>query len=76
MAYDSDDSIKIFVIEGRKYSRFFVLNERGSLMMFRKKAEYHNDYLAGLISFAESAAAQVSTANPDSNLAKNSVKIN
>jgi adenylate cyclase class 1 len=75
MAYDSDDSIKIFVIEGRKYSRFFVLNERGSLMMFRKKEEYHNDYLAGLISFAESAAAQVSIANPDSNLAKNIVKI-
>ena len=71
MAYDSDDSIKIFVIEGRKYSRFFVLNERGSLMMFRKKGEFHNEYLAGLISFAESAAAQVITANPESNLAGN-----
>jgi len=75
MSYDSDDSIKIFVIEGRKYSRFFVLNERGSLMMFRKKSEYHNEYLAGLISFAENAVSLAAAANPGSNLAGSSVKI-
>ncbi len=75
LSYDSDDSIKIFINEGRKYSRFFVLNERGSLMMFRKKSEFHNEYLAGLLSFAESIVDQVTKANPDSNLAKNKTKI-
>jgi len=71
MSYASDDSVKIFINEGRKYSRFFVLNERGSLMLFRKKSEFHNDYLAGLISFTESAVHQAAASNPDSNLAKN-----
>jgi adenylate cyclase class 1 len=70
LSYDSDDSVKIFVNEGRKYSRFFVLNERGSLMLFRKKSEFHNEYLAGLISFAESLVKQVTGAHPDTNLAK------
>lgn len=67
--YASDDSVKIFFREGRRYSLFFVLNERGSLMMFRKQSEYHGAYLAGLISFAESAVEQVIRANPDSSLA-------
>ncbi len=75
LSYDSDDSVKIFINEGRKYSRFFVLNERGSLMMFRKKSEFHNYYLAGLFSFAESAVEQVVKSNPESNLAKNQGKI-
>jgi len=75
LSYDSDDSVKIFVGEGRKYSRFFVLNERGSLMMFRKKSEYHNEYLAGLLSFAESAVKQVAESNPGSNLALNGGQI-
>ncbi len=71
MSHASDDSVKIFINEGRKYSRFFVLNERGSLMMFRKKSEFHNEYLAGLISFTESAVQQAAASNPESNLAKN-----
>jgi adenylate cyclase class 1 len=75
LSYDSDDSIKIFIHEGRKYSRFFVLNERGSLMMFRKKSEFHNEYLAGLFSFAESAVEEIMKSNPESNLAKNDGKI-
>jgi len=70
-SFSSDDSIKIFVNEGRKYSRFFVLNERGSLMMFRKKSEFHNDYIASLISFTEDIVKQVTASNPESNLAKN-----
>ncbi len=75
LSYNSDESVKIFVNEGRKYSRFFVLNERGSLMMFRKKSEFHNQYLAGLLSFAESIVAEVTRSNPESNLAKNKLKI-
>ena len=71
MSYASDDSVKIFILEGRKYSRFFVLNERGSLMLFRKKSEFHNEYLAGLISFTESVVQQAAASNPDSNLARN-----
>ncbi len=71
MEYDSDDSVKIFINEGRRYSRFIVLNERGSLMMFRKKSEFHNQYLAGLISFAESTISHIILSNPGSNLAQN-----
>lgn len=74
-AYDTGDSVKIFVLEGRKYSRFFVLNERGSVMMFRKKSEFHNEYLASLVSFAESAVQQIIDANPESILAETGGKV-
>ncbi len=70
LKYDSADSVKLFVSQGRKYSRFFVLNERGSLMLFRKKSDYHDEYLAGLISFIESAVKYASEGNPGSELAK------
>lgn len=71
LAYGSDDSVKIFSMEGKRYSMFFVLNERGSLMMFRKQSKYHGLYLAGLVSFAESVVEQVIKASPDSELARN-----
>jgi len=71
LSYDSDDSIKIFIEEGKKYCRFFVLNERGALIMLRKKTEYRNQYLASLISFTESVIEHVTSSNPESELAKN-----
>jgi hypothetical protein len=52
-----------------------VLNERGSLMIFRKRGEFHNDYLAGLINFTESVVNQVVKSNPSSELAINSARI-
>jgi len=71
LEHSSDDSVKIFFREGRKFSLFYVLNERGSLMMYRKQSNFHTAYLAGLISFAESAVVQITASNPDSNLARN-----
>ncbi len=71
LSYDSDDSIKIFIEDGKKYSRFFVLNERGALIMLRKKSEYRNQYLSSLISYAESVIENVISSNPESELAKN-----
>jgi adenylate cyclase class 1 len=70
LEHSSDDSVKIFFREGRRFSLFFVLNERGSLMMYRKLSEHHTAYLGGLISYAESAVRQAIEYNPDSNLAK------
>lgn len=72
LSYDSDNSIKIFFEEGKKYSRFFILNERGALIMLRKKSEYFTEYLSALIAYAESVVAHVTVANPESELAKNS----
>lgn len=71
LSHDSEDSIKIFFDEGRKFSRIYVLNERGGLVLIRKKSEQLASYLAGLISFAESAVKQVVASNPGTTLAKN-----
>ena len=76
LSYDSDDSIKIFFDEGRKYSRIYVLNERGALVLMRKKSEQLASYLAGLISFAESTVKHVTSSNPGAPLAKNGGMIN
>lgn len=76
LAYESDDSIKIFFDEGRKFSRLYLLNERGSLILMRKKSEQLASYLAGLISFAQSTIKHVTASNPDTPLAKNGSTIN
>jgi len=75
LSYHSPDSIKIFFDEGRKYSRFFVLNERGALIMLRKKTEYTAQYLSGLISYAESVIEHIISSSPESELAKNADSI-
>jgi adenylate cyclase class 1 len=72
LSHESGDCIKIFFDEGRKYSRIYVLNERGSLVLMHKKSEQLASYLAGLISFSESAIAEVARANPGTPLAGNS----
>ncbi len=71
LSYDSDDSVKIFFDEGKKYSRFFILNERGALIFLRKRNEYFTPYLSSLISYAESTVQQVISSNPESELARN-----
>lgn len=75
LKYDKGDSVNVFVNQGRKYSRIFVLNERGSLMLFRKKSEYHDQYLAGLISYIESTVKYSVEANPGSALAENGTPV-
>jgi hypothetical protein len=52
-------SVQIFFQTGQKYSYYFVCNERGSLMFFRKRTEFHNEYLGSMVSFAKSAISQV-----------------
>ncbi len=71
LEHNTGDAVNIFFEEGKKYSRFFVLNERGALTMMRKKTEYLPEYLMTLISYAKSAVAHVSSANPESALAGN-----
>lgn len=73
--YRADDSIQIFFQTGQKYCYYFVQNERGSIVFFRKKSEFAMDYLASLISFAESAVNEVIEHNPGSTLADAEKKI-
>jgi len=75
LSYNSDDSIKIFIEDGKKYSRFFVLNERGALIMIRKKIEYRTRYFASLLSYTESVIEHISISNPESGLAKSEKQI-
>ncbi|HPS59343.1 MAG TPA: class I adenylate cyclase, partial [Spirochaetota bacterium] len=70
LSYDSDDSIKIFFDEGRKFSRIYLLNERGALILLRKKSEQLALYLASLIAFADSTVKHVIASNPKSTLVK------
>ncbi|MCL1833604.1 MAG: hypothetical protein FWG49_03790, partial [Leptospirales bacterium] len=70
LSYDSDDAIKIFIHRSRKYSSFFVLNERGSLIMYRKRNEFYGEYSTGLILFAENTAKYIIAENPDTTLTK------
>lgn len=70
LSYDTGDSIKIFMDEGKKFTSFFLLNERGALMYFRKKNSTGIQYLAGLISFAESTVSRIIESNPASPLAE------
>lgn len=66
LSYDSAESVKIFFNRGKKFSRFFVLNEKGSLFFFRKRGEFFDDYLYRLILFAESAVSGVLENHPNS----------
>ena len=70
LSHNTNDTIKIFINKGRKYSSFFVLNERGSLIMYRKRNELYYSYLAGLILFIKNTAKQIIAANPNTKLAK------
>ena len=63
---NSYNSVQIFFQTGNKYCYYFVLNERGSLMFFRKKTEMHSQYLGSLISFAKSSINQVLDHNKNS----------
>ena len=68
LSYDSSDSVKIFFNRGKKFSRFFVLNEKGSLFFFRKRNEFFDDYLYRLILFAESVVSGILENDPHSTL--------
>ena len=63
------DAVQIYVQKGSKYCYFFVSDERGSVIFFRKAAEIYGDYLARLHLFALAAVREVTARNPGSPLA-------
>ena len=63
------DAVQIYVQKGSKYCYFFVSDERGSVIFFRKAAELYGDYLARLHLFALAAVREVTARNPNSPLA-------
>jgi adenylate cyclase len=64
-----DDRIQIYFQTETKYCYFFVSDERGALMFYRKNADQFLDYLARLFVFAKNAVKKVAAANPASALA-------
>ncbi len=63
-----DDAIQIYYQKARKYCYFFVCDERGSIIFFRKNADYFQDYLTRLYVFTKNIITQVTKNNPDSTL--------
>ncbi len=66
LTHDSSNAVKIFFNRDKKFSRFFVLNEKGSLFFFRKRSEFFDDYLYRLILFAESTVSSIIENDPHS----------
>ncbi|MBN2402849.1 MAG: class I adenylate cyclase [Spirochaetes bacterium] len=61
-----DDAIQIYYQKARKYCYFFVSDERGSLIFFRKNAEIFQDYLTRLYVFSKNIISQIMKNNPGS----------
>ena len=61
-----DDAIQIYFQKARKYCYFFVSDERGSLIFFRKNADVFQDYLTRLYVFSKNVITQVMKNNPSS----------
>jgi adenylate cyclase, class 1 len=63
-----DDAIQIYFQKARKYCYFFVCDERGSIIFFRKNAEFFQDYLTRLYVFTKNMVTHVVKNNPESPL--------
>jgi adenylate cyclase class 1 len=72
LSYYRSDTINIFFEESKNFTGFYVLNETGALMYYRKRSAIKSEYLASLIQFSLSAAASVISADPQSSLAESS----
>ncbi len=62
------DAVQIYYQKARKYCYFFVSDERGSLVFFRKNADQFQDYLTRLFVFTKNIITQVVKSNPGSTL--------
>jgi adenylate cyclase len=63
-----DDSIQIYYQKGNKYCYYFVSDEAGSIIFFRKSADTFYEYLARLYMFASNAVKNAVASNPESKL--------
>lgn len=63
-----DHAIQIYYQKARKYCYFFISDERGSIIFFRKNAENFQDYLTRLYVFTKNVISQVVKNNPGSAL--------
>ncbi len=65
----SDDCVQIFFQTESKYCYFFVMDERGGFVFYRKPVEQFDEYLARLYLYAQSAIKSVSQMNSSCPLA-------
>ncbi|MCP4132018.1 MAG: hypothetical protein GY754_13655, partial [bacterium] len=63
-----DSAIQIYFQAAAKYSYYFISDERGSIIFFRKESGQHNTYLKRLYHFAENVIKQILEENPASSL--------
>jgi adenylate cyclase, class 1 len=63
-----NDAVQIYYQKARKYCYFFVSDERGSIIFFRKNADLFQDYLTRLYVFTKNIISQVIKNNPGSTL--------
>jgi hypothetical protein len=64
-----DDAVQIYFQKEAKYCYFFVSDERGSVIFYRKRAEMFDTYLARLYVFAGNAVKRSTGSNGNSPLA-------
>ncbi len=63
-----NDAVQIYYQKARKYCYFFVSDERGSIIFFRKNADVFQDYLTRLYVITKNIISQVIKNNPGSTL--------
>jgi adenylate cyclase, class 1 len=63
-----NDAVQIYYQKARKYCYFFVSDERGSIIFFRKNADLFQDYLTRLYIFTKNIISHVIKNNPGSTL--------
>lgn len=66
------DTVQIFFEQENKYCYFFVADERGAIIFFRKDPDDFYSYLASLFMFSKNAVKSAVENNPGSPLAGNS----
>lgn len=70
-----ENTIQIYFQLGSKYCYYFISDERGSLIFYRKYASLHSAYLGRLYCFAENVVNTVVENNPASVLAHSGNRI-
>jgi len=72
---DIENVVQLYYQVGTKYCYYFVSDERGSLIFYRKNAHFHSEYLGRLYNFAEGVVQKVIENNPNSILARVETRI-
>ncbi len=66
-----DDTVQIYYQQDRKHYNFYLSDEQGSLIFFRKQSKEFIDYLYRLYLFSRNAVLKISKNYPDSPLSEN-----